>query len=479
MTASRAEAREVAPRFARERLLDPFHFVAIPAIVALLLARHHGMTAPEADWKIVVAYLFSHVSATVFAARFSPGTARAKPVVFLVLVIGSSGALFYVLGWGALLVVALLPGAAVVVEEDGSRYGRPAIVVLVATVLVGQCALALGLVRSVLAVGMSHGIACVEVGIAACLVGLLARGQREKEAAQAREKATEERFRALVQHASDAILIVEDGGAVRYASPAVERLLGRAPDVLEQFDAGWIDPDHLDAFLELFRRLREQPGATESTDLPLQRPDGSSRWFEVHLTNLSDNPAVGGFVCNLRDIGERHSAHQQLAHDAQHDPLTHLPNRRFFLERLEHAWQHATPDQLLAVLFVDVDHFKQVNDRLGHAAGDEVLGAVARCLSTVVRPTDVVARYAGDEFTVLLTDLTRPDVAYEIAERVTTELARSCLVGGGAVSLSVSVGVATSLGDARTADELLQQADAAMYASKRNGRGCWSLAQAS
>jgi hypothetical protein len=106
--------------------------------------------------------------------RSCPGTARAKPVAFLVLVIGSSGALFYVLGWGALLVIALVPGA-VVVEEDGSRHGRVAIGVLVTTVLAGQCALALGVVQSVLPIGTSHGLACVEAGIAACLVGLLAR----------------------------------------------------------------------------------------------------------------------------------------------------------------------------------------------------------------------------------------------------------------------------------------------------------------
>jgi diguanylate cyclase (GGDEF)-like protein/PAS domain S-box-containing protein len=453
-------------------LLDPFHLVAAPAIVALLLARHHGLTAPEADWKIVVAYLCSHLSATVFAARFPPGTPRARPVAFLVLVIASSGALFYVIGWGALLVVALVPGAAVVLEEDGARHGRTAILVLFATVLAGQCALALGLVRSVLPLGTSHGLACVEAGMAACLLALLARGQREKEAAQARERATEERFRALVQHASDAILIVEDGGAVKYASPAVERLLGRAPDELERFDVDWIDPDHLEAFLALFRRLREQPGASESTDVPLHRPDGSSRWFEVHLTNLSDNPAVGGFVCNLRDIGERHSAQQQLAHDAQHDPVTHLPNRRLFLDRLESAWRDATPDRLVAVLFVDVDHFKQVNDRLGHAAGDRVLGVVAQCLSTVVRPADLVARYAGDEFTVLLTDLTRPEAAYDVAERITTELAVPHVVGGERLPLSVSVGIATS-SNATNADALLQQADEAMYEAKRSGRGRW------
>jgi diguanylate cyclase (GGDEF)-like protein/PAS domain S-box-containing protein len=463
-------------RFARERLLDPFHLIAVPAVVVLLFAAHNGLTARQSDWKIVGAYLVSHLSATAFAARFPPGSDRAKPIAFLVLVIGTSGALLYVLGWGAFLAVALVPPAAVVVQEDGSRYGLAAIAIVGTAILLGEAGVVAGVFPSLLPTKIAHLFAFVEAGMTAALLTLLTRSQREKEGAEAREEATEARFRALVQYASDAIIVIADGGTVKYASPAVERLLGYSPDDLAHFDLSWIDPDHAEPMAEMFHRLREVPGATESVDVPVRLPDGSSRWFEVHFTNLIDDPAVGGWICNLRDIGERHNAQQQLMHDALHDTLTRLPNRRFFLDRLERAWHCVTSDNLVAVLFIDVDHFKQINDRLGHATGDHVLTTVAQCLQTVVRPNDLVARYAGDEFTVLLTDVTTPDDAFEIADRITTELGRKRTIDGHQIDLSVSVGVSTSRGTARSADELLRQADEAMYFAKRNGRGRWEYA---
>ena len=462
-----------APRFSRDRLLDPVNLLVVPSVLGLVVARRAGVVAAEPLWKLCGALLVAHLSATVFATFFPPGSDRAKPTAFLALTIGAAGVLFYVTGWGAILAVAFVAHSVVVIQADGSRYGVAAMVVTVLTIALGELAVAAGLVQSMISEPTGHGLAMLEAAVTTIVIALVTRGQRDKELAEARERESEERFRALVQYTSDAILVIDDSGGVMYASPAVGHLFGCEPGALERFDLTWVDPDHADTIVELFHRLRARPGAVEATDLAIRRLDGSSRWVEVRLTNLLDNPAIGGHVCNLRDIGERKVEHQQLLHDAQHDPVTHVANRRLFLERLDDVLAHATPSSVMAVLFVDLDHFKQINDRLGHDAGDHVLVTVADALSGMFRIGDLVARFGGDEFTVLLHDLTHVERASEIADRVTKELSRVWRIDGTDVALSVSVGLAVCRGRSQCASELLRHADQAMYQAKRNGRGRW------
>ena len=237
-------------------------------------------------------------------------------------------------------------------------------------------------------------------------------------------------------------------------------------------DLTWVDADHAEAIIELFRELKA--AARRGGCRPKCRfaaSTGPRRWVEVHLTNLIDNSAVGGYVCNMRDIGARRNVHMQLVHDAQHDPLTHLANRRLFLERLDHAWTERTDaTDVIAVLFIDVDHFKEINDRLGHEVGDHVLLTIANALSTLLRPTDLVARFGGDEFTVLLDPFQDLDSCArsrgaDPARRSPGRRASTAT----SWTLAVSVGVATSR-DANSASELLRHSDEAMYCAKRNGR---------
>ena len=162
-------------------------------------------------------------------------------------------------------------------------------------------------------------------------------------------------------------------------------------------------------------------------------------------------------------------------HEAHHDALTGLLNRRQFLESLDNVGSGPIGcDDHTALLFVDIDNFKTINDTCGHDAGDAVLISVARHLTTMVRPGDIVARFGGDEFTVLLRDLEHEDVALEVAERVTHGLAAHHVLNGHAIAISVSVGVATSKSTAVTGSGLLRLADEAMYASKRAGRARWT-----
>jgi len=460
-------------RLSRDRILDPINLILIPNLVFVVILRRHHVIAPAPLWEIWGSLVLAHATSTVFAARFAPGTPRAKPKVFLALTIGLGGAFFYIIGWGAVLAVSFVASAAVVIQTDGSRYKVAAIVAALATILAGEIAVAFGVVQSMISEPTGHGLAVIEAAVTVVVIALVARGQRDKELVEARERESEERFRALVQYASDAIVVIDDTGAVMYASPAAGHLFGCDPGELVRFDLTCVDSDHAEAISEVFRRLRTRPGGVEAADVPIRRTDGTSRWVEVRLTNLLGNPAVRGHVCNLRDIGERRVAHQQLLHDAQHDAVTHLPNRRLFLERLDDVLRTTSPDDVVAVLFVDVDHFKEINDRLGHETGDHVLVAVANRLSLVVRPNDVVARYGGDEFTVLCNGLGAVDGAFEIAERITRELSHPWCVDGHQLTLSVSIGVSVCEGSHEHAADLLRRADQAMYQAKRNGRSRW------
>lgn len=471
MATTSASASSIpARRPGRERLFDPVNLVLLPAVAILMVARHLGMISATPPWKILGSLVLAHMSGVLFAAKYPPGTSTAKPGVFLVLTTGLGGLFLYTIGWGAVLAVTFIAGAAVVIDADGSRYGRTAIIAIVGTIAAGEIAVAAGVFPSMTSEPAGHGLAALEAAVTVIVIGLLTRGQRDKERAEEQKQQGEERFRALVQHTSDAILIIEDGGAVKYASPAVERLFGCPPEALRCLDITWVDADYAGAIEELFRQLRATPGAVEVAEVPIRRTDGTSTWTEVHITNLIDTPAVGGYVCNMRDIGARRTEQMQLIHDAQHDPLTHLANRRLFLERLERAWCNAdAPRDVIAVLFIDVDHFKEINDRLGHEVGDHVLVAIANELSMLLRPTDLVARFGGDEFAVLLDPMPGLDGALEVAERIRSEVSGGKQVDGHELALGVSVGVATSR-DASSAAELLRNSDQAMYCAKRNGR---------
>jgi diguanylate cyclase (GGDEF)-like protein/PAS domain S-box-containing protein len=267
---------------------------------------------------------------------------------------------------------------------------------------------------------------------------------------------------------------------VLYASPAIERLLGHGPDDLPRMDRGLVHEDHLELAQALFRDVLTRPRAVRWIEIPLAHADGAYRWFEVGVTNMLDDPAVGGLVCNMRDITERRSAREQLTFQAYHDALTRLPNRWLFLDQLEHAQAEARlNEQYVGVLFLDVDRFKLVNDSLGHEVGDRMLVVVAERLANCLRPRDVVARFGGDEFTVLLRDLADADAALRVADRMIEAMREPLVIDGHELFASASVGIALSQAGAEAASDLLRQADLAMYVAKEKGRARWELFDAS
>jgi diguanylate cyclase (GGDEF)-like protein/PAS domain S-box-containing protein len=287
--------------------------------------------------------------------------------------------------------------------------------------------------------------------------------------ARARIVEAQARLSALVEHNVDAI-IVQDviGGPLVYASPGFSKILGiSSADSIGSSLQDWIHPDDVTRANERMAHLAAGLGTLVTFDCRLRRSDGSWRHVEVTGTNLIDNPAVRGVVNNLHDVTDRVEAASRLAHQAMHDTLTGLPNRTLFLDRLDQALARAARSaRPCALLFVDLDRFKHINDTLGHAAGDQLLMTVAERLHQAVRPGDSVARLGGDEFVVLAENVD-PATALTIAHRVRAIIAQPVALSHRAVLVTCSVGIALS--DRYAPEALLQEADMAVYRSKAMG----------
>ena len=285
---------------------------------------------------------------------------------------------------------------------------------------------------------------------------------------------SESRFRSLIHHSSDVTLIVAGDGSIRYASPAARHTFGRSAPALEGLSlVSLVHPDDADEAERFFADASERPGRSVA-EWRVRGSSGAWTWTENTASDLAHDPAVGGVVINVRDISERRSLETRLTHQAFHDPLTRLANRALFLNRVAHAVARSSRGRRMsAVLFLDLDDFKKVNDSLGHGVGDELLLACAGRLSTCVRPGDTIARLGGDEFAVLLEDLDDLAHAIHIAERITTAIRTPFRMHGRDVFISVSVGIASiQLGD--TPEDVLRNADLAMYFAKGKDKGRWA-----
>jgi len=281
---------------------------------------------------------------------------------------------------------------------------------------------------------------------------------------------SEERFRSLVRNASDVVAVLGPDGVIKYQSPAAERVLGRSPN--EAIDRHATDAIHPDDKAAVERRLNEVasvPGAEATFEFRARHNDGSFRMLEAIAKNLLDDPAVGGVVVNYRDVTERKALEEQLRHQAFHDVLTGLANRSLFRDRLAHALARASRGALpTAVLYLDIDDFKAVNDRLGHAEGDRLLVLVGERLVAATRAGDTVARLGGDEFAVIAEE-TDPADAQAAADRILKTLADPFDLDGRETAVRGSIGIAIHDADGADADELLRRADIAMYAAKARG----------
>jgi diguanylate cyclase (GGDEF)-like protein/PAS domain S-box-containing protein len=287
-------------------------------------------------------------------------------------------------------------------------------------------------------------------------------------------RASEQRFHALVQHSSDVVTVVDLDGTILYQSDSIQRVFGYEPEALVGLRIGeLLDTPHEVQLLEGLWHAAGEAGRTRVVELPVKHSDGRACLAEITITNLRENPHVGGLVLNTRDISERKALEDQLVHEAFHDSLTGLANRALFKERVHSVLQRRGLREI-AVLFLDLDGFKEVNDSLGHAAGDQLLVAAAARLRICARAEDTVARLGGDEFALLIEDIANDTEPVKLAERITEAFADPFKVDGKELHVRGSIGIATNR-DVEDVDQLLRNADLAMYRAKgsRCGYECY------
>ena len=283
---------------------------------------------------------------------------------------------------------------------------------------------------------------------------------------------SEKRWRGFSEAAFEGVLIYEDG-LVKEVNSSLLSMFGKSSDfVVGTSGAQLVVPDYSDAVRDWIAS-----GAEDPIELELQREDGTHFFAELNSRSESskgDSSTVR--VVAVRDVTLRKSHEDKLRKMAQYDVLTGLPNRSLFHERSNHALTAAKRnDKIHAILFLDLDRFKNVNDSLGHSVGDELLVEVAQRLSAGTRPEDTVARLGGDEFAILLEDISAPRVAAKVAQKIIDQLMDPVAIAGHELVTTPSIGIALYPDNGATVEDLLRNADTAMYRAKSNGRNCYQF----
>ena len=368
-----------------------------------------------------------------------------------------------------LLVVGLFGGALVlagfaVVGLTGAAEVPTASVALGAAVIVFGVVIGCGVI---LARRLRHAVAMLE-----------------QTARKAEE--TSSRLQVLVEHVPAAVYIdmadpdVSDGGRLAYMSPQITGILGYRPEELVDDPELWpsrIHPDDRAAAVAAYE-AHWRTGEPLRAEYRMLARDGSEVWVRDEAYAMSDDTQSGRQMSQglLVDTTDRKRLESKLIHDALHDPLTGLANRVLLRDHLERALARQGRNRgTVALLFVDLDDFKRVNDSYGHVAGDQILVQIATRLTSAVRADDVVGRQSGDEFAVLLGQVRSEDEATSSAERILGELRRPIQLGARSIVVGGSIGIALTSERGATAEELLTQADAAMYAAKASGKGRYAV----
>lgn len=341
--------------------------------------------------------------------------------------------------------------------------------------------------------GEEAAVNCIKAGITDYLVkdslarlpAVLTKALQEFELRQAEKQAkvalrkSEKRFRALIENATDIILILDKKNCLTYVSPSVKRILGYDPEtLLEKNFFDFIHPDEKLQITEFLNQVKATPRCCQ----PLKEfrvLTYHQTWaiLEAIAKNLQDDPNVSGIVVNCHDITERYRASEQLRYDAYYDKLTGLANRSTLLKQLKQAIdeKQRRKTDLFALLFLDLDRFKVVNDSLGHLIGDELLQQITNRLKQCHREDDLLARFGGDEFVLLLKHLQNENEAIQVAQRIHQMLNTPFVINEREIYMSTSIGIALSSCHYDQPEQMLRDADTAMYRAKAKGKACHEL----
>jgi diguanylate cyclase (GGDEF)-like protein/PAS domain S-box-containing protein len=280
------------------------------------------------------------------------------------------------------------------------------------------------------------------------------------------------RFRSLIQNSSDVISILEADLTIRYETPSIERVLGHAvEDRVGRSLLELVHPSDAASVRLALEQVVANEGSERRFEHRVRHADGAWHVVQAIAKNLVDVDSVGGVVVNYRDITEQKALEEQLRRQAFEDELTGLPNRHLFTNRLEHAiaflGRQSAP---IALLLIDLDDFKTVNDSLGHNAGDRLLVEAGRRIRQCLRSVDTVARLGGDEFAVLLEDVD-PNAPSDVASRILAALRQPVRLDRQQLTIGASIGIVTAYSPKQTVVDLLRNADLAMYSAKDHGKG--------
>jgi diguanylate cyclase (GGDEF)-like protein/PAS domain S-box-containing protein len=451
------------------------------ALVCIVLLMRAGIVVHQALWVWVLVFAAILASARIIDTIYATHPSLALLQVRVAMAAAGVTAVIYLTGWGPVLLEAYALLALENVAYGGSRVWRITAFWSLVGIVVGQVAIGQGWIPSRISVHSAEAIAVMGAFVLFFIIRMAGATMEQKEEAEASLSQSEDRFRSLIQNSTDATIVVDESGLCTFVSPAITQLSGwESSELIGRLATDFVHPDDRERLASRLGSQFEKSPDTVLVQFRMVRKDAGWRDVEAVVTDQRDRPSVNGYVANVRDITERKEFEALLSHRALHDPLTGLANRQLILDRAEQMLVRARRScDPVAVFFIDLDNFKDANDSLGHEAGDRLLQAVAKRFSAMLRASDTIGRLGGDEFVVLTEGVALAAGPAVVAERIREVLRKPFQVEGYEnlpITVTASIGIAT--GDRSTAQELLRDADIALYRAKAKGRDCFTVFEA-